>query len=469
MFSALFAGSGPSIRRRGTSRLAAAALTAGLVAGGAAATAGPAFADDAPANSSGVTATLDNPGVSVGDKVVIDGADETAGLFELKVDGGGSIKTYCIDLHNHTQANTSYREVTWAESSLAHNDDAGKIRWILEHSYPQVTPASLGAELNVSLTDATAAAATQAAIWHFSDHVDAVPKDEAGRKLTEYLEKTAANVAEPAASLSVGPADVAGHPGESLGPVTVSTNAAKAEVALAPDAPQGVTVVGKDGKPVTSAANGTQLFFKVPAGTQPGSAKLTVTAQTAVPIGRAFVSDSKSQTQILAGTSTASVAATASANWASKGAIPALSATKDCAKGGVDITASNKGDEAFTFELAGQKHVIEAGKSQTVTVPVAEDQAYDFTIKGPNGFEKRFQGVLDCKTAGSTPTHGATPSPKPSAASAGGSTSGSHGGGLAETGSSSSTPMIAGIAIALVVLGGGAVFMLRRKNSTAGN
>ncbi|MFJ5294084.1 Cys-Gln thioester bond-forming surface protein [Streptomyces sp. NPDC088348] len=456
------------MRRPGTSRLAAAALTAGLVAGGAMATAAPAFADDAPTNSSGVTATLDNPGVSVGGQVVINGKDETAGLFELKVDGGGSIKTYCIDLFNHTQANTSYREVTWAQSSLANNTEAGKIRWILEHSYPQVTPASLGADLNVTLTDATAAAATQAAIWHFSDHVDAVPKDEAARKLTEYLEKSAANVAEPAASLSLGPADVAGHPGGSLGPVTVSTNAAKAEVSLAPDAPQGVTVVGKDGKPVTSAVNGTQLFFKVPAGTQPGSAKLNVTAQTTVPIGRAFVSDSKSQTQILAGTSTASVGAVATANWASKGAIPALSAKKDCAKGGVDITASNKGDEAFTFELAGQKHTIEAGKSQTVTVPVAEDQAYDFTIKGPNGFEKRFQGVLDCKTAGSTPTHSATPTPKPSAASAGGSTSGTNGGGLAETGSSSSTPVIAGVAIALVVLGGGAVFMLRRKNGTAG-
>ncbi|WP_328538702.1 LAETG motif-containing sortase-dependent surface protein [Streptomyces sp. NBC_00344] len=440
-------------------------MVAGLVAGGTTAVAGPAFADDAPTNSSGVTATLDNPGVVVGDHVDIGGQDETAGLFELKVNGGGTIKTYCIDLYNHTQANTSYDEVTWAQSSLAHNDDAGKIRWILEHSYPQVTPAALGEQLHVNLTDATAAAATQAAIWHFSDHVDAVPKNDAGRTLTEYLEKTATNVAEPAASLSLGPADVAGHPGESLGPVTVSTNAAKAEVALAPDAPQGVTVVGKDGKPVTSAVNGTQLFFKVPAGTQPGSAKLTVSAQTTVPIGRAFVSASKSQTQILAGTSTASVGAVATANWASKGAIPALSAKKDCAKGGVDITASNKGDQPFTFELGGQKHTIEAGKSQTVTVPVAEDQAYDFTIKGPNGFEKRFQGVLDCKTAG-TPAPSTPSSAQPSPASAGGSSSGSNGGDLAETGSSSSTPMIAGIAIALVVLGGGAVFMLRRKTAS---
>jgi LPXTG-motif cell wall-anchored protein len=38
---------------------------------------------------------------------------------------------------------------------------------------------------------------------------------------------------------------------------------------------------------------------------------------------------------------------------------------------------------------------------------------------------------------------------------------------LAETGSSSSTPMIAGIAGALVVIGGGSVFMLRRRRPAA--
>ena len=55
-------------------------------------------------------------------------------------------------------------------------------------------------------------------------------------KLTDQLESSAQDVGEPGASLSLDSADVAGHPGESLGPVTVHTNAAKAEVALAPDA-----------------------------------------------------------------------------------------------------------------------------------------------------------------------------------------------------------------------------------------
>ena len=132
-----------------------------------------------------------------------------------------------------------------------------------------------------------------------------------------------------------------------------------------------------------------------------GSAALTVQASTTVPVGRAFASETRSQTQILAGSSESTVSATATANWAKEGAIPALSAEKNCAKGGVDITAANEGDEAFTFELMGIEHTIAAGESQTVTVPLQEDQAYDFTIKGANGFEKRFTGMLDCETQGS--------------------------------------------------------------------
>lgn len=99
-----------------------------------------------------------------------------------------------------------------------------------------------------------------------------------------------------------------------------------------------------------------------------------------------------------------------------------------------------------------------------MTVPVGEDEAYDFTITGPGGFSENFKGVLDCETAGTpapgddtTTQTGSEPTPAPAA-----STPGTEGD-LAATGGSSATPVIAGVAIALVVLGGGAVFMLRRK------
>lgn len=241
------------------------------------------------------------------------------------------------------------------------------------------------------------------------------------------------------------------------------TNADSVTISPAAGAPAGVKIVGKDGKPATSATDGTQLFFDVPKGAADGSTSLTAQAATKVPVGRAFTGigeHAKSQTQILAGSSESTVSAAASASWKKQGAIPAITAEKNCAKGGVDVTASNKGDEAFRFQLSGKDYEIAPGKSQTVTVPVAEDQPYNITITGAGGFKKSFSGVLDCKTAGSG---GGKPSSQPSPASVGGSTGGDKGGDLAETGSSSATPMIAGIAVVLVLVGGAAVFFLRKK------
>ncbi|QGZ48978.1 MULTISPECIES: Cys-Gln thioester bond-forming surface protein [Streptomyces] len=467
-----------SVRRRGAARLAAATVVSGLVATGAIAIAGPAMADEGQQGTGGATATLGE--LTVFDTVKIAGKGEVnAGLFEMQVKPGGTLQTYCIDLYTGAKNGQEYKEVGWDQSSLHNNEDAGKIRWILQNSYPQVNDLGelakkVGAK---NLTEKTAAAATQAAIWHFSDDVEAMPADEDAQALTKYLEEKAVNLEEPKASLSLSPSSVAGKSGERLGPVTVNTNAASAAVSLTPGAPEGVKLVDKDGKVVTDVANGGQVYFDIPAGAADGSAELTVQADTTVPIGRAFVSTKvKSQTLILAGTSKSTVNAKASASWAKKGAIPALSAQTNCAKGGLDITASNEGDEGFAFELKGEKYTIAAGESKTVTVPLAEDEAYDFTITGPNGFEKTFKGVLDCKTATPGPLPSETPSTQPSpsttapATTTGGSTTngGTTGGGdLAETGSSNATPMIAGIALALVALGGGAVFLLRKKK-TAG-
>ncbi|MER5971408.1 Cys-Gln thioester bond-forming surface protein [Streptomyces sp. NPDC002055] len=463
-----------SVRRRGAARLAVAVLASGLVAAGAIAGAGPAVADDAVPNQGGATATLG--GLKTADQAVIhqeDGEDQQvgAGLFEMTVDGGGTLQTYCIDIHNPTQRQAQYQEVPWSASSLHDNADAGKIRWILQNSYPQVNDLSKLAQAadTGTLTEKTAAAGTQVAIWRYSDHAEVDAVDPEAEKLADYLEKNAKDLEEPRASLTLDPSAVSGKSGDRLGPIGVNTDAEKVTVTPSPAAAaSGVKVVGKDGRPVTSATNGSELFFDVPSGTPDGSTSLTVQATTTVPVGRAFSSQTKSQTQILAGSSESTVSATATANWAKKGAIPALSAEKNCAKGGVDITAANQGDEPFTFELAGAKHTVEAGKSETVTIPVKEDQAYDFTIKGPNGFEKTFSGVLDCKTAGPTPGDDTDkPSSEPSPATAGGTTGGSTGGGdLAETGSSDATPMIAGIAIALVAVGGGTVFFLRKKKTS---
>lgn len=456
-----------SARGRGAARLAAATLVWGLATVGTIACAGTAFADGTPQSPGGATATLGEL-KTYGSAVIHDNGEDSwvsAGLFEMSVDGGGMLQTYCVDLHNPTQRDAKYQETSWSGTSLNGNKDAGRIRWILQNSYPQVNDlAALAEKAGVTgLTEQDAAAGTQVAIWRYSDGADVDAADPQAEKLADYLQKNARNLPEPAASLTLDPAAVSGHAGERLGPVTVHTNAGSVTVTPPADtAASGVKVVDKDGKAVTSAADGGKLFFDVPKDSPDGSASLSVQASTTVPVGRAFASETRSQTQILAGSSESTVSATAAADWAEKGAIPALSAQKNCAKGGVDITAANKGDEPFTFELMGIEHTIEAGVSQRITIPLQEDQAYDFTIAGPNGVEKRFKGVLDCKTQGGASDISTQTLSEPSPASVGGSGGGTD---LAETGGSNTTPVIAGVAIALVVIGGAVVVLLRRKQT----
>ncbi|CAL9416674.1 Cys-Gln thioester bond-forming surface protein [Streptomyces sp. enrichment culture] len=473
----MFAAFSVQRRERLGRRVAAAVLTSGLVVGGSIAGTAVAVADETPQHQGGASATLN--GLTTYDGAVFkeNGKEKSlpAGLFEMAVDGGGTLKTYCIDIHNPTQQKAKYLETPWEQTSLGHNEQAGKILWVLKNSYPQVDNLAALAEKAQSgpLTEKTAAAGTQVAIWRFSDGANVEAKDPAAEKLADWLEENAKKLEEPKASLTLEPNAVSGKAGGKLGPITVRTNAGTATV-TAPDV-AGVKVTDKDGKPVTEAKDGQELYVDVPAGTADGSAKFNVQASTSVSVGRAFASLSKSQTQILAGSSESTVSATGSATWAKQGPIPALTAEKNCAKGGVDVTAKNEGDEAFTFELANQKVEIAAGESKTVTIPVAEDQAYEFTIDLPGGEKKTFKGVLDCKTSSDTTTPPTTGDDKPSSEptpQSGGTTDGATDGDdttgdLAETGASNATPMIAGIAVALLLLGGGAVFLVRKKKGAA--
>ncbi|MGW3632824.1 Cys-Gln thioester bond-forming surface protein [Streptomyces sp. NPDC005122] len=431
-------------------------------------TAGTAVADEVPQGQGGATAAITGL-QTYGSAVIHDnGQDQqvSAGLFEMSVDNGGMLQTYCIDLHNPTQRDAKYQETSWSGTSLNGNKDAGRIRWILQHSYPQVNDlAALAGKAGASgLTEQDAAAGTQVAIWRYSDGADVDAVNPRAERLADYLQKNARSVPEPKASLTLDPPAISGHAGEKVGPITVHTDADSVTVTPPADAfASGVKVVDKDGRPITSAANGSRLYFDVPKDGADGSAALSVQASTTVPVGRAFASQTRSQTQILAGSSESTVSATATATWAAEGAIPALSAEKNCAEGGVDVTAANAGDAPFTFEVMDGEHTVAAGESLTVTVPLREDQAYAFAVTGANGFEQRFTGMFDCKTQGSASdvTTQTVGEPSPAALDAT-STGGTD---LAETGGSTATPIIAGTAITLVVVGGGIMLLLRRENT----
>ncbi|MFJ2112954.1 MULTISPECIES: Cys-Gln thioester bond-forming surface protein [unclassified Streptomyces] len=483
MFSAI---SASSVRTRGTARLAAAVLVPCLLAMGTLTGATAAVADEAPAHEGGASATLDGLKTYDGAVLHTDGQEQqlTAGLFEMTVDGGGKLKTYCVDLHHPTQDQARYLETPWDQTSLGSNKNAGRIRWILEHSYPQVDDLSALAKSAGSgpLTEKTAAAGTQVAIWRYSDGADVDASDPAAEKLADWLEKNARDIAEPAASLGLEPGAVTGRSGGRIGPVTVRTDAAGVTVVPPVDAvASGIKVTDKEGTPVTTAVDGTELYFDIPADTADGAASLGVQATTSVPVGRAFAGATKSQTQILAGSSDSTVSATAVANWAAAGPVPVVTAEKNCGLGGVDVTVVNPGEEALIVDIADGEHSIAPGETKTVTVPVAEDETYGITVAGPGGFTRTFNGVLDCRTAGAMETVTQQAPAQSLPASVGGSsteitanantytandaTSGVTAmGDLAETGSSGATPVIAGIAVALVLLGGGAVFFLRKNN-----
>ncbi|MEV6978000.1 Cys-Gln thioester bond-forming surface protein [Kitasatospora sp. NPDC093806] len=494
-------------------------LATSVALGGGLFAAGAAVAADAP--GAGVTAVVQP--VMLSEEIAIEGSRSIqGGLFTLKT-ADGEIKTYCIDIDHPVDitAAIEYQESDWKSSSLGRPEkaqDASKIRWILENSYPQVTDLKkLAADAGVKgeLTKEDAAAGTQAAIWKFSDGKNATPVDAEAKQLRDYLvsEKNKGIAAEPKPSLSLTPDSVSGKPGGKVGPFTINSSANEVKLAVTGDSADKVKLVDKDGKPVAAlgpVAKDTQLFLDVPAGTPDGSATVNASAETVVPSGRVFLSKGytparHSQTMILAGSTKLNVKDAAKATWkAAKGPLVDSAAQVECVANGVKVSVANGGDEAATVSVKPGKDItVQPGKIETVVVPVAEDAAYDITVTGPNNFSKNFKGILDCKNASvttptatpsatpttakpSTPapttpaptaTASATPSATPSASAtttaahpAPAPTSSAPGttGGLAQTGGNDATPIIAAVAGGLVVAGGAAVFLLRRRGRHGG-
>ncbi|MFD3700762.1 thioester domain-containing protein [Streptomyces sp. NPDC058646] len=396
--------SGPALRGAAGRASARRPLAIALLA--AALTAAPgarASADSGPAESrapEGASAVLD--GLKTYGQAVLHSGDGSvrhipAGLYEMRVDGGGMLQTYGVGVAGQAHPQARYTESGWSGSPLAGNGEAGRIRWILEHSYPQLNDlAGLAKAAGAgALTAESAAAGTQVAIWRLADGVRVEAADPAAEKLADYLQHTAGKLPEPPASLGLDPEDVTGPVGTRLGPVTVRTGAQS--VAVVPDAgavAMGVRVVDAEGRPLTTATNGSRLYFEVPAGTPDGIASVTVHGATKVPVGRVFTSGVPTQAQIVAGSSESAATATATAFW--PGAPVAEAGT---AEGASPATATTTGTG-----------VVSLGSPSS---PVSEDSPQD---------ER-----------------------------------------LASSGSSAATPVIASLAVGLVVLGGLVVLLLRKR------
>lgn len=470
------------ISPRGAVRPTAWAAAMGLATLGAVAFAGPARAD-------GVSGTLNGFGQDQTVKVSVKGPDPKmnvtvqAGFMNLKLAGGETMTVYCVDLLHDVTDN--YQESSWEGTWLADKDvpaaNKAKLKWILTHSFPGLPLAQVKDAAQIPGLDAgEAGAATQAAVWHFSDgaQIDTdKEKNEDVKKLYDYLVKNAKadDGSEPKISLKIDPEQATGSPADKpgIGPFTVTTSAAGKAIAAAVEGAAGTKLVDKDGAAVgAKIGDGDKVWVKPPEGSDKGEATVKVSGSSTVEAGRVFKGLKPGQLLIAIGHKNVNVQDSAVAKWAAKGAAPAVNAKERCEVGGVEVVVSNKGDQPFKGTIGDKPITVKPGESVTEIVKVAEDTAYTIVVKDEKGtVVKQFTGTRDCETTSTTggTTGGTTGSPRPTPTPAPSSPAPPQGPSLAETGGSdNSTTYILTAGGLLLVAGAGLVVARRVRNRDSG-
>lgn len=259
----------------------------------------PAFA--APGQKGRVEHSLNEPGLSV----KVNGRSVSTTLIGIVLEDGTRLKTYCVDFTVVSKDGSRVIEDDWSKypnPSTKFKAKPENVNWILHNSYP-VRPdtGQLGKEAGITnLTAKQAIAGTQLAIWHFSNGTKPDANNNANVvALYKYLTGPA-NVGgkpEPSTSLAITPDSLDGKAGGKIGPFKIETSAK--EVPLKVEGPDGVTLVDKDGKPVTKAKNGADVYLQVPAGTPAGSATIKAEVEATIQTGRLFRGDKGDVTQTL--------------------------------------------------------------------------------------------------------------------------------------------------------------------------
>ncbi|MFD6095366.1 thioester domain-containing protein [Nocardiopsis flavescens] len=257
-------------------------------------------------------------------QITMDGQNVGATMFQLTLEGGDTLGAYCIDLETSTRNNAWYVEDAWANYPGKGDFTApGKVHWILQNSYPTVPARTLGQEVDLPrLSEADAMAATQAAIWHFTNGADLGRAPGNVTRVYRHLVDSAQDLPqEPGPSLTVTPGSAEGEAGSRIGGFTIETSAASVPVTV--QAPEGVELVDLEtGEAVSAVENGDKVGFEVPAGTDAGEASFTLETTAEVSAGRLFKGedpDKPTQTLITAKTEEVTVSASASATWTAGG------------------------------------------------------------------------------------------------------------------------------------------------------
>ncbi|GAB1515710.1 Cys-Gln thioester bond-forming surface protein [Actinophytocola sp. KF-1] len=312
------------------------------------------FATAAPAAADPVTGKVDPASHVIGYQVNVgDGwlATIPTNLLGFELSDGTKLGMYCVEIHTDIDEKHDMVERPWddypnAESPF--NTNRAKINWVLHHGYPAKSLEALSTQFpdaHDGIDALEAIAATQAAVWHFSDGVDLDEEDplsgdgsdaedaaDAWALYTYLIGDDNKGLGEqPTPTLSVSPATLSGTAGERIGPFTVTTSGTIE--ALTANLPDGVKITDADGTELAAAtvADGTELYVDVPAGAADGAADFELTASAAVDTGRLFVGrnydEHPTQSLIVAKAEKTTLTAGAGVEWTAAPTTPPTSTT----------------------------------------------------------------------------------------------------------------------------------------------
>ena len=312
------------------------------------------LATAAPAAADPVTGKVDPEAHVIGYQVNV-GDDWLAtiptNLLGFTLSDGTKLGMYCVEIHTDIDDAEDMVERPWDaypnEDSPFHGNRA-KINWVLHHGYPAKSLDALTAQIPAAhdgIDTLEAIAATQAAVWHFSDGVDldrddplsgdGSDEEDAADALALYDYLVGADnkgIAEqPTPTLSVSPETLSGKAGERIGPFTVTTSGTIED--LTADLPDGAKVTDKNGTELAADAivDGTELFIDVPEGTADGTGDFELTASAAVDTGRLFVGknydEHPTQSLIVAKAEKTTLTAGAGVAWTTAPTTPPTSTT----------------------------------------------------------------------------------------------------------------------------------------------
>ncbi|WP_371827584.1 thioester domain-containing protein [Amycolatopsis sp. WQ 127309] len=361
-------------------------VRSGLVRGGIAALAAAAAvmvgAPAALADDGAAHGRVDGNGGTVGYRLNLGkGGDYIAELFSMKLSDGSTLKLYCVQITVGLRTDVDMVERPWNKypAKGPFNENSPKINWVLHHGYPGTGLDALGSALGKAgvtvhggVSEREAIAATQAAVWHFSDGVNL----DATKPLAEensadanadvaalygYLtgDQNKGLAAQPKPTLNVAADKTEGTAGSKIGPFSVATSGDI--TALTSQLPDGVKITDADGKELKASdvKDGTKLYVDIPAGTKPGKGAFELKASGELDTGRLFVSENyarqPAQSLIVADSEKTEVTANAAASWTEAGA-PATSpapTTPAGSPGGGGELANTGVDAAVPFTVGG--------------------------------------------------------------------------------------------------------------------